>query len=47
MLGGLEGRKPSKEAFLFLVLLAGEAGKQHQKNEDLGEAEPPQTPPLG
>jgi hypothetical protein len=36
---------PSKYHF-FLVLVAGFAGNEHHKNRDLGEAVPPQTPPL-
>jgi hypothetical protein len=33
--GGLEGCKPSKN-HLFLMLFAGEAGKEQQKNEIWG-----------
>jgi hypothetical protein len=36
-MGGLEGLLPSKN-LSFLVLVAGKAGNQHQKNRDLGEA---------
>ena len=42
--GGLEGCKPSKN-HPFRVVVAGKAGNDHAKNGDLGEAEPPQTPP--
>jgi hypothetical protein len=36
-MGGLEGRWPSKK-YPFLVVVADEAGNDHQKNGDLGEA---------